>query len=109
MRELLNAHRGTVGAQRYLDLRAGAWASKPIMAEVNRTGPDVIFSTVVGQATAYLYQAYADAGIDPDDMPIASLTTCEAEGSLMGADVGPGHLIAASYFQQVRSPDNDAF
>jgi len=109
MRELLNAHRGIVVAERYLDLRAGPWDFKPIMAEVNRTGPDVIFSTVVGQATAYLYQAYADAGIDPDDMPIASLTTCEAEVSLMGADVGRGHITAAPYFQQVRSPDNDSF
>jgi len=109
MRELLSAHRGIVVAERYLDLRAGPWDFKPIMAEVNRTGPDVIFSTVVGQATAYLYQAYADAGIDPDDMPIASLTTCEAEVSLMGADVGCGHITAAPYFQQVRSPDNDAF
>ena len=42
-------------------------------------------------------------------MPIASLTTSEAEVKMMGADVGRGHITAASYFQSVASASNDAF
>ena len=41
--------------------------------------PDFIFSTVVGDGTALLHRAYAKVGLDPARMPIASLTTCEAE------------------------------
>ena len=79
------------------------------MRDVANTGPDVIFSTVVGQATAYLYQAYATAGFDPGTMPIASLTTSEAEVKLMGCDVACGHITAAPYFESVSTPDNQAF
>ena len=44
-----------------------------------RPRPDVIFSTVVGSGTATLYRTYRAAGFDPTRMPIASLTTSEAE------------------------------
>jgi branched-chain amino acid transport system substrate-binding protein len=69
----------------------------------------VIFSTVVGQATAYLYQAYSDAGFDPRVMPIASLTTSEAEIKLMGADVARSHITAAPYFESVDTAANALF
>ena len=39
-------------------------------------------------------------------MPIASLTTCEAEVSEMGAGVASGHLTAAPYFQAIDNPVN---
>jgi ABC-type branched-subunit amino acid transport system substrate-binding protein len=42
-------------------------------------------------------------------MPIASLTTCEAEIDAMGHDVGEGHLTAAPYFQGIGNKSNDAF
>ena len=61
----------------------------------------MIFSTVVGDGTAYLYEAYADAGLDPAVLPIASLTTSEAEVKLMGNDVAAGHVTAAPYFEGV--------
>ena len=79
------------------------------MRYVRGLRPDVIFSTVVGEATAYFYQAYADAGFDPQVMPIASLTTSEAEVRLMGADVACGHFTAAPYFEAVKTADNLSF
>lgn len=109
MRDLLEERGGEVVAEQYYDLRAGPQDFRLAMREVRRRRPDVIFSTVVGQATAYLYQAYADAGFDPADMPICSLTTSEAEVRLMGADVAYGHITAAPYFQGVSSPANAAF
>ena len=59
----------------------------------------MIFSTVVGDSTVYLYQALLEAGLDPKVMPIASLTTTEAEVRAMGFDVADGHITAAPYFQ----------
>jgi branched-chain amino acid transport system substrate-binding protein len=109
MRDLLHQFGGTVVAERYLDLHADPLDFKPIVREIRQTLPDVVFSTVVGQGTAFLYQAYAEAGFDPAFMPIASLTTSEAEIRLMGFDVGRGHITAAPYFQGVASPQNAAF
>ncbi|MFL5260107.1 MAG: transporter substrate-binding domain-containing protein [Hyphomicrobiales bacterium] len=109
MRELLRQRRGEVVGEHYLDLGARPSEFRLLMRDVRNTRPDVIFSTVVGQATAYLYQAYNDAGFDPRVMPIASLTTSEAEIKLMGADVALGHITAAPYFESVQTADNAAF
>jgi ABC-type branched-subunit amino acid transport system substrate-binding protein len=109
VRELLRQRRGEVVGEHYLDLRARPSEFRLLMREVKRLQPNVIFSTVVGEATAYLYQAHAEAGFDPRQMPIASLTTSEAEIRLMGADVGCGHITAAPYFEGVNTSDNRSF
>jgi branched-chain amino acid transport system substrate-binding protein len=109
MRDLLRQRRGQVVGEHYLDLHARPSEFRLLMRDVKNSRPNVIFSTVVGQATAYFYQAYAEAGFDPAQMPIASLTTCEAEIALMGADVGCGHVTAAPYFEGVNTPRNTAF
>jgi branched-chain amino acid transport system substrate-binding protein len=88
MRELLAQRSGEVVGEHYLDLHARPSEFRLLMRDVRNMRPDAIFSTVVGQATVFLYRAYADAGFDPRIMPIASLTTCEAEVSSMGVDVG---------------------
>jgi branched-chain amino acid transport system substrate-binding protein len=61
---------------------------------------------VVGDSTINLYQTYADLRLDPKYMPITSLTTTEAEIRAMGADVGEGHITAASYFQGIGGERN---
>lgn len=109
MRELLRHNGGEVVAERYVGLRAQRSDFVPIMQEIRRLQPDVIFSTVVGDGTALLYQSYADAGFNPKVMPIASLTTTEAEIQAMGADVGEGHVTAAPYFESLGNERNSAF
>lgn len=61
---------------------------------------------MVGDSTASLYLAYAQAGFDPKVMPIGSLTTSEAEISQMGWDVAAGHYTSAPYFQSIDSNCN---
>ncbi|MGH8432156.1 MAG: transporter substrate-binding domain-containing protein, partial [Solimonas sp.] len=109
MRELLRANGGSVVGERYLSLRARRQDFLPIIQDLRRVRPDVIFSTVVGDGTVYLYQAYAEAGLDPRQIPIASLTTTEAEIGAMGFDVGEGHITAAPYFQEVAGGTNASF
>jgi ABC-type branched-subunit amino acid transport system substrate-binding protein len=109
MRELLKANGGSVLGERYVSVHARWQDFLPIMQDIRRLKPDVIFSTVVGEGTVYLYQAYANMGLDPKRMPIASLTTTEAEIAAMGFDVGEGHITAASYFQGVHSDSNSSF
>ena len=77
-----------------------------IARDIKDKQPDFIFSTVVGSGTRMLYEAYAEVGLDPARMPIASLTTCEAEVSEMGRHVAAGHVSAAPYFQAVANRVN---
>lgn len=109
MKQLLNAKGGQVVGETYLPLRANRADFKPVLREIKALQPDVIFSTVVGTSTIYLYQSYFDMGFNPATMPIASLTTTEAEIKAMGKDVGAGHVTAAPYFQSVCTDENIAF
>ena len=97
---------GTKLAERYVRLDATERDFLPIARDIKDKQPDFIFSTVVGKGTRMLYQAFADAGLDPAKMPIASLTTCEAEVSEMGTRIAAGHITAAPYFQAVDNPVN---
>ena len=109
IRELVAGHGGKVVGERYLDIRAGRKDFVPIMRDVKEAAADVIFSTVVGDGTSHLYQAYADANFDPRRRPIASLTTTEAELRAMGFEVGEAHITAASYFEGIQSEANHTF
>lgn len=109
MRELVCSSGGTVVGERYLRLEADRSEFTPILRDIKRVQPDVIFSTVVGESTTFLYQAYHDLGLNPKSVPIASLTTTEAEIRAMGFDVGEGHYTAASYFQGVETEKNGNF
>jgi branched-chain amino acid transport system substrate-binding protein len=109
MREVLRSNGGEVAGEVYLGLRAKPRDFLPVMRDIRERSPDVIFSTVVGDSTVYLYQSYSDAGFDPKVTPIASLTTTEAEIRAMGFDVGEGHITAAPYFQCVGGGSNSSF
>ncbi len=107
MGELVMQHPGSDKlGEHYLPLDATERDYAAIMQDIRARQPDFIFSTVVGDSTASLYRAYADAGFNPQTMPIASLTTSEAEIAQMGADVAAGHFTAAPYFQSINSPAN---
>ncbi len=97
---------GVKVGERYVPLNAGMADFKDIIADIKDKQPDFIFSTVVGNSTQYLYKSYAEAGLQPREMPIASLTTLEAEVAQMGFDVATGHVTSAPYFQSIESPVN---
>lgn len=107
MGELVLQHKDSEKlAERYVPLSATERDYAAIMEDIRQKRPDFIFSTVVGDSTASLYRAYAEAGFDPKTMPIASLTTSEAEVRQMGADVAAGHFTSAPYFHSIQSDAN---
>ncbi|MEQ8666296.1 MAG: transporter substrate-binding protein [Rhodospirillales bacterium] len=71
--------------------------------------PDVIFSTVVGDSVVALHRQYRAAGLNPETMPMASLTTSENEVAAMGGDAAAGHFTSAPYFMVWDSPENQRF
>lgn len=109
MRDLIAQRAGKILAEKYVPLDAVGKDFTAIMRDIRRKQPDVVFSTVVGQATTHLYHAYAEAGFDPVRMPIASLTTTEVEIDAMGVAAATGHLTAAPYFESLDSEANRRF
>lgn len=103
---VLQRQGGEILGQAYVPLNATEKDFLPIVADIKAKQPDFIFSTVVGNATQYLYKAYAEAGLDPKCNPIGSLTTSEVEVAQMGADIAAGHFTSAPYFQSVNSQAN---
>jgi len=71
--------------------------------------PDVIFSTVVGDSVVALHKQYRAAGLNPEKMPMCSLTTSENEVAAMGGDAAAGHLTSAPYFMVHESAENEKF
>lgn len=106
MSDLLLERGGEKTGERYLKLNAGPEDFLEVLKDIKNKRPDFIFSTVVGQATGAFYRAYAEIGLDPAAMPIASLTTSETEVRQMGAGVAAGHITAATYFQSIDSDAN---
>ncbi len=106
MSDLLLERGGEKTGERYVKLNAGPEDFLDVLVDIKNKRPDFIFSTVVGQATSTFYRAYADAGLDPAIMPIASLTTSETEVRQMGAGIATGHITAATYFQSIDSDTN---
>jgi len=108
MNDLIAEHGGKKVDEHYLPLDAGPDDYAAIVKRIKQSAPDFVFSTVVGDGTALLHRAFAKAGLDPARMPIASLTTCEAEVQQMGADIAEGHITSAVYFQSVPNEVNSA-
>ncbi len=109
MRNLVEQRAGKILGEKYVPIGATRKSFNAIIKDIAKKEPDVIFSTVVGAATAHFYQAYAEAGFDPARMPIASLTTSEAEVAEMGAAAARGHITAAPYFHSLDTEANRRF
>ncbi len=102
--DLVTQSRGKILDEIYVSLDADAEDFRKPIRLIEKLKPDVIFSTVVGQATSTFYRAYREAGFDPSAMPIASLTTSEAEVAEMPSDVAEGHITAAPFFETLGTP-----
>lgn len=109
MADLTRQAGGTVVEETYVPLDAQRADFDRTILQIARTQPDVIFSTVVGRATSILYEAHRAAGFDPARMPIASLTTSEAELTEMAPAAAAGHISAAPFFSELGTPAAAAF
>ncbi len=104
MADLARQAGGKLIDELYVPLDAGPQDFSKAIKEIGRTRPDVIFSTVVGRSTSVFYEAYRQAGFDPTRMPIASLTTSEAEVAEMTPEAAEGHITAAPFFSTLATP-----
>ncbi len=96
-----------VVAEEYVPLGHSEFSS--VINKFRSEKPNVIFSTVVGDSVVALHRQYRAAGLDPETMPMASLTTSENEVAAMGGDAAAGHFTSAPYFMVWDSPENQRF
>jgi branched-chain amino acid transport system substrate-binding protein len=109
MADFIVQSKGKVLDEIYVPLEAGSRDFDKAIAKIGQLRPDVVFSTVVGRSTAIFYEAYHRAGFDAAKMPIASLTTSEAEVAEMSAEAAEGHITAAPFFEVLATPAARSF
>lgn len=103
MTDLVRQAGGSVLEEIYVPIESRVMDFDKAIRQIGRTKPDVIFSTIVGDGTGLFYEAYHKAGFNADTMPIASLTTGEAEVASMSAATARGHITAAPFFDILQS------
>jgi len=106
-RQWLKAAGGELAAETYIPLGSGDFDA--VFNDIRRLSPDWIFSTVVGDSDVFFRRAYARAGLTPDKLRTASLTTSEMEVRTIGPELGEGHILSAPYFQSLDNPTNHRF
>lgn len=106
-KKLLEKLGAEVVNEEYVPLGHSEFSS--VINKIQSTQPNVIFSTVVGDLVVALHRQYRAAGLDPEKMPMASLTTSENEVAAMGGDAAAGHFTSAPYFMVHQSPENQKF
>jgi len=82
---------------------------RQLAERVVRAGPDCIVSTVQGEENAAVMRALRDAGVDPSNMTIISLSLTEPAIRAMGADLFTGCMLVGGYFRSVDLPSNRRF
>ena len=108
MKDFVFERGGETVDELYVPLDASEDSYRAITDRIAALAPDFVFSTVVGVGVERLYRSFAKSGLEPSTIPIASVTTSEAEIAAMGAHLGEGHFTSASYFQSVDTPTNRA-
>lgn len=106
-KKLLEGLGAEVVAEEYVPLGHSEFSS--VVNKFQSLRPNVIFSTVVGDSVVALHRQYKAAGLDPEKMPMASLTTSENEVAAMGGEAAAGHFTSAPYFMVWDSPENYKF
>ncbi|WP_455815497.1 transporter substrate-binding domain-containing protein [Pseudomonas graminis] len=107
-REIIEPAGGEVIASQLLPLGAGEVDA--IIADIIEKRPAVVLATLVGVSAYRFYQAWQQAAqlhpfLHSETVLKLSLTLCEPEVAMIGAQALEGYLVSAAWFQSV---DNDA-
>jgi urea transport system substrate-binding protein len=80
-----------------------------MIAEIKKARPDVVLSTVIGDANKPFYRQLAQGGLTSARMPVLSFTITEDELRDLPVQEMVGDYAGWSYFQSIDSPVNRAF
>lgn len=97
----------TLSGVEYVPLGGTDFSS--IVAEIQRTKPDVIINTLNGDSNVSFFKQMAAAGLTPDKIPVMSFSIAEPEAKAMGPSLLAGSYTAWNYYQSLPGPLNKAF
>ena len=106
-RMLLDQLGGEAVHEEYVPIGHSEFSS--VINRIRQMQPDVIFCTLVGDSDVAFARQYHAAGLDPETMPVASLTRSEVEVAAIGGEAAVGHYSSAPYFMGHESPENEHF
>ena len=87
----------------------GSTHFQPIVEQILATKPDVILNTINGDSNIAFFRDLHGAGVTPAQIPTISTSIGEEEIRGLQTDTMAGDLATWSYFQSIRSPENEAF
>ncbi len=79
-----------------------------IIQHIQAMEPDVVFSTLNGDANLAFYNQYQSAGIDAANLPVMAISISEQELQIIG-QAAVGHYATWNYFQSLPIAENTAF
>lgn len=94
--------------EEYISIEAPISEHLKVINNIKASNADVVISTVVGADTINFYETYNNA-TSKTRVPIASLTTSEAELEQMNVESREGHYSAIPYFSTLNIKENSDF
>lgn len=107
--EFLDESGGEIVEEIYAPVGSSDAHFSVVLSRIADSNTDAIISTVVGEDSISLYNAFSAAGLRGDSLPIASLTTTESELWRMMPAARAGHISVASYFSTLAARESQAF
>lgn len=109
VREFLTESGGKIIDEVYFPFATSNSRFEPTLKRFVAEDADAIISTVVGEDSVALYEAFGTVERGGRAIPIGSLTTTESELGRMSPFARVGHLSALPYFGSLDSPLNRSF
>lgn len=112
IRDALDARGGTLVHSRFLAL--GDTEVEQVILDIIRRRPPVIMVTLVGISAYRFYRVWKTMErqhefLRSSSIARLSLTLCESEVAMVGADALEGYLVSAVYFQSIDNEQNRRF
>src|SRR5262249_6139556 len=80
-----------------------------VVAKITKANPDVVLSTVEGEANLPFFQKLRAAGVVPSKIPVFTFSISEDELRQLPPGLLTGDYANGSYFQTVARPENEEF
>lgn len=107
--EFLQSSGGTIVAEHYLPFGSTDEQTEAALAVIDFGDSQTILSTVVGNDTITLYNAFSNHPLSKTGVRIASLTTTESELEKMAPQSRSGHISVSPYFGSLDTTQSRAF
>tara|TARA_B100001059_G_scaffold83597_1_gene81702 strand:+ start:7991 stop:9307 length:1317 start_codon:yes stop_codon:yes gene_type:complete len=98
---------GEIVGEEYIGL--GSRETTRLIDAASKTQPDVILSTINGDANVTFFRGLREAGIDSEEMPTVSFSISESELRGLSSQHVVGDYAAWNYFQSIPGEDNLRF